>query len=212
MSAEFDITTEAALREILPKGFASDDSKVLTSLDEHCRHYIERSPFLVIASRDAAGNMDVSPKGDPPGFVQVLDDNTIAIPERPGNRRCDTYTNVLAEPEVAVIFLVPGEDVTLRVMGRGSLTTDPALLESMAVNGRPALMALKIAISETFLHCGKAPKRAKLWDPAAQVEKGEFPRLGEMIHDQMAAKALDAGVSREQLGDLVDDDYANNVY
>lgn len=207
-----DVCTVEQLREVIPES-PTGGAKVVHRLDAHCRRFIELSPFVVIGSRDAAGNPDVSPKGDPPGFVQVVDDRTIAIPERPGNRRCDTFTNVLDDPHVAILFLVPGEDVTLRVMGRASLTTDPALLETMAVQGKVPKLALKVAVTEAFLHCGKAPKRAGLWDPDTHVAPGTFPRLGEMVHDQITGKTgEDLPISREELGDAVEDDYRNNVY
>src|SRR5688572_7023024 len=188
MSVSDDICTLDQLREILPKGVGSGDEKVVDRIDEHCRRFIEHSPFLVIASRDASGRMDVSPKGDPAGFVRILDEQTIAIPERPGNHRCDTFTNVLEVPDVALIFLVPGEDLTLRVMGKASLTTDPEVLGPMTMNGRAPKVALVVAVEEAFIHCGKAPKRAHLWDSTTHLPKGVFPRMGEMLHDQASAK------------------------
>ncbi len=208
-----DICSIEELRAVLPEGLGSSDAKVLTRLDAHCRRFIEASPFLVIASRDADGHMDVSPKGDPPGFVQVLDDTTIAIPERPGNRRCDTYTNVLQVDEVAIIFLVPGIDMTLRVMGHGRLTTEPELLATMAVGGKVPAMALVIDITETFVHCGKAPKRGGLWGTANHVDPADFPTMGEMMHDHAKANLGDAmPFSKDDMESFVDDDYQNNVY
>jgi uncharacterized protein len=212
---EHAICTLEELHQVLPKlAMGSDDSKVVTRLDRHCRRFIELSPFCVIASRNRDGEMDVSPKGDPPGFVRVLDDRTLVVPERPGNRRCDTYTNVLQQPEVAMIFLVPGEDLTLRVMGRATITADPELLATMAVRNRVPLAALRVAVDEAFIHCGKAPKRARLWDPDSRVPAGTFPRMGEMLHDQIAEKLQrsDFGITRSQLGDITDADYRDNVY
>jgi len=212
MAAEHDIHTVEELRAVLPVPPAGE-AKVMHSIDPHCRRFIELSPFLVIASRNAAGQMDVSPKGDPPGFVRILDEHTIAIPERPGNHRCDTFTNVLEVPEVALIFLVPGQDPTLRVMGRATITRDPELLESMAVHGKVPVLALRIAVDDAFIHCGKAPKRGGLWHADAQAPKDAFPRLGEMIHDQIAWKTgLELPISREELGDSIDEDHRSNVY
>lgn len=212
---DHEICTPEELRQVLPKhAMGSDDSKVVTRLDQHCRRFIELSPFCVIASRNRDGEMDVSPKGDPPGFVRILDDRTLAVPERPGNRRCDTFTNVLEQPEVAMIFLVPGEDLTLRVMGRASITTDPDLLATMAVRNRVPFAALRVEVDEAFIHCGKAPKRARLWDPESRVPAGTFPRMGEMVHDQISEKLQtdDLGISRSQLGDITDADYRDDVY
>ena len=209
---DLDICTLEDLRDVLPTQ-ASSDAKVLDHLDEHCRRFVELSSFVVIASRNAAGQMDVSPKGDPPGFVQIIDERILAVPERPGNRRCDTFTNVLEVPEVAMIFFVPGEDLTLRVMGRGSITRDPALLRTMAVQMREPVVALRVDVDEAFIHCGKAPKRGRLWDPDARVAEGTFPRMGEMLHDQITGKyERDLDITRSELGDITDDDYRNNVY
>jgi len=213
VSDDYEICTLDQLRDVLPTP-QSVDTKVLDRLDDHCRRFIELSPFVVIASRNAAGRMDVSPKGDPPGFVRILDDRTLVVPERPGNRRCDTFTNVLQEPHVAMIFLVPGEDLTLRVMGQASITNDPAVLRTMAVREREPLLALRVDVEEAFIHCGKAPKRARLWDPDAHVAKGTFPRMGEMLHDQITGKLQGngLGLTRTELGDLTDADYRDNVY
>lgn len=209
---DHDVCTLDELRRVLPAP-PHADAKVLPALDEHCRHFIAHSPFVVIASRDAAGNMDVSPKGDPPGFVQVLDERTLAIPDRPGNHRADTFGNVLEVPQVALLFLVPGEDLTLRVMGEATISEDPALLEAMAVGGRVPKLALRIAVHEAFLHCGKAPKRAHLWDPDAQVPTGTIPKMGEMLHDQLTWKDGQAPpVSRDDLTESIEQDYRTNVY
>jgi PPOX class probable FMN-dependent enzyme len=213
VSGDQDICTLDQLRDVLPTHAGSGDMKVLDRLDEHCRRFVELSTFVVIASRNSAGKMDVSPKGDPPGFVRIVDERTLAVPERPGNRRCDTFTNVLQVPDVAMIFFVPGEDLTLRVMGRASITSDPALLRTMAVQTREPVVALRVDVDEAFIHCGKAPKRARLWDPDAQVAKGTFPRMGEMLHDQITGKyQKDMEVTRSEMGDITDTDYRDNVY
>lgn len=164
--------------------------KAIPRLDEHCRRFIALSPFLVIGSSDPQGRADTSPKGDPPGFVQVLDDRTIVIPDRPGNNRIDTLRNLVDNPEVAVIFFIPGVDETLRVNGRAKLSTDPALLARMEVQGKRPLLAIVIELREAYLHCAKALKRSKLWDPATKVERSVLPSLGKMILDQ--AKSQDS--------------------
>ena len=138
--------------------------KAIPELDEYCRDHIARSPFLLIASSDFAGNMDVSPKGDPAGFVRVLDNRTLVIPDRPGNRRADTFTNVLQNPNVAMLFLVPGRRETLRVVGRAQIVRDQALRESMAANGKVPDLLLGVKISEVFFHCAKCIIRSNLWD------------------------------------------------
>lgn len=161
--------------------------KLLTRLDQFCRDFIALSPFLVVASHDGKGGADASPRGDAPGFVRVLDDTTLLIPDRRGNNRVDTFANIVAAPGIGLIFMVPGITETLRVNGRASVTRDPALLEPSTVQERPPLTGLLVAIDEVFFHCGKALIRSKLWDPAAQAERHSFPSLGRIIAEQTKA-------------------------
>lgn len=159
--------------------------KVLPQLDKHCRAIIAASPFLVIGSADGGGNCDVSPRGDAPGFVKVVDDATLLIPDRRGNKRVDTMGNILENPHVALLFFVPGMTETLRVNGRVEITTETALLAPLAVNGKAPQSGLLVRVEEAFLHCGKALIRSKLWDPAQQIERSSLPSLGRMIADQV---------------------------
>ncbi|KZD10941.1 pyridoxamine 5'-phosphate oxidase family protein [Oceanibaculum pacificum] len=162
-------------------------AKVLDRIDANSRLFISHSPFLCISSADAEGRMDVSPRGDPAGFVQVVDEKTLAIPDRLGNNRIDTLRNIRENPEVALVFFVPGVGETLRVSGRAIISTDPALLESMAMNGKTPKSAILVTVRECFIHCAKALKRSSLWDPASQVPKGTIPSLARMIKDQIDA-------------------------
>ncbi len=179
---------------------------VVPKLDRHCRRFIEHSPFLVIGSQPGSGSADVSPRGDPPGFVRVLDEATLLIPDRPGNKRVDTMHNVLGNPRVALIFLVPGINECLRVNGRAEITTDPALLAPAAVNGKAPATGLLVHVDEALIHCAKAMMRAKLWDADAQIERKAFPRFGEMKADQIAGIAADDAEARIQ------DSYRNRLY
>ncbi|WP_018260529.1 pyridoxamine 5'-phosphate oxidase family protein [Methylobacterium sp. WSM2598] len=163
-------------------------NKQLARLDAHARAFIALSPFLVIASADAAGRGDATPRGDAPGFVAAPDDATLVIPDRPGNRRVDTMLNVAENPQVGLLFLVPGIDEMLRVNGRARLTTDPALLAPLAVAGRAPVAGLIVAVEEVFFHCGKAAMRAQLWAPEARVERARFPTLGCILADQIAGE------------------------
>ena len=156
-------------RKLRGDGHKMNYDKSMSVIDQHIRDFLGMSTFLTIASVDAEGRMDVSPKGDPPGFVKVVDDHTLAIPDRPGNRRADTFTNVLQNPSVALICLVPGMDETMRVNGKASVTTDPDLLATMEVNGHSPEIALLIHVEEAFIHCGKALKRGKVWDSRRRV-------------------------------------------
>lgn len=158
--------------------------KAIPRLDAHCRRFIALSPFLVIGSADREGRADTSPKGDPPGFVRVIDDRTIAIPDRPGNNRLDTLRNIVENPDVAVIFFVPGVDETLRLNGRARISTDPSLLATMTVNGKTPVLAIVVDLREAYLHCAKALKRSGLWDPQSRIARSELPSLGRMILDQ----------------------------
>lgn len=181
------ITDQAGLRAHVGAVNPLAERKVLDRLDGFCRDFIALSPFLVLASADEAGRADASPRGDAPGFVQVLDDRTLLIPDRRGNNRVDSFGNVVASPGVGLIFMVPGIAETLRVNGRARLTRDSALLEPMAVQERTPTLGLIVAVEEAFFHCGKALIRSKLWDPATQVERGSFPSLGRIVAEQTKA-------------------------
>lgn len=179
-----------------PAGLAA--KKAIPALDKHCRRFIELSPFLVLGSSKPNGPADVSPKGDAPGFVRVLDANTIAIPDRPGNNRVDSMLNIVENPHVAVIFMIPGISETLRVNGRAKISTEPVLLEAMAVNGKLPRSAIVIDVDEAFLHCAKAFIRSKLWDPASQVERKTLPPLSKIIADQVG-ETIDVEQSEKRL-------------
>jgi len=181
---EHVINDASELRALIPPPRPAQETKALASLDVHCRKWIERSPFIVIASRDAAGAMDLSPKGDPAGFVQILDDSTIAIPDRPGNRRLDTLQNVLEEPQVAVMFMVPGRGEVVRVDGTAQLVTAPYLLQTMVVNDRPPLLALVVTIDTVMFHCGKSIIRSKLWSPEQWPSIDGLASYAECLADQ----------------------------
>ena len=159
--------------------------KQLTRFERHSRNFIALSPFLVIASADPSGRCDASPKGDMPGFVRVVDDTTLLIPDRLGNNRVDTLGNLLRSPGVGLIFFVPGLNETLRVNGRAQVATDPALLEPLAVNGKLPRSAIIVAAEEIYFHCGKALIRSDLWNPEKQIERSAFPSLGRIIAEQV---------------------------
>ena len=182
--SQYVIKTAAELRGLVPPPRPAQQTKVLSALDEHCRRWIERSPFVVISSIDSAGRMDLSPKGDPPGFVRVLDDRTLAIPDRPGNRRLDTFFNVLDRSSVGVMFVVPGRGEVLRVGGTAQIVNDPELLGTMAVADRPPALALVVTIDEVMFHCGKSVIRSRLWSPRAWPEIGDLASYAECLADQ----------------------------
>jgi len=194
------------LREIYGPPNERSLKKQLSHFDNHCRAFIERSPFLVIASSDPSGRCDASPKGDAPGFVQVLDDTTLLIPDRLGNNRADTIGNLLARPGVGLIFLVPGLNETLRVNGRARVTTDPMLLEPLAVNGKVPRSGILVAAEEIYFHCGKALIRSDLWNAEKQLRRSEFPSLGRILADQIG------GISVEESERLTAESYRTRLY
>ncbi|WP_395677833.1 pyridoxamine 5'-phosphate oxidase family protein [Inquilinus sp.] len=164
--------------------------KILDSIDPHARAFIGLSPFLVIATAGADGSADASPRGDAPGFVAVVDRKTLLIPDRRGNNLCDSLSNVVENPKVGLVFFVPGVNETLRVNGGAEITSDPELLEPMAVEGKVPTSALKVTVEQLYFHCGKALIRSRLWDPAVQIERRSFPTLGKILADQI--KGLDS--------------------
>jgi uncharacterized protein len=179
------------LSTLYPAPSALAKAKQIDHLDKHCRRFIELSPFLCLGSTNAEGKTDVSPRGDPPGFVKVLDSKTLAIPDRPGNNRIDSIKNLVDQPSVGMIFFIPGIEETLRVNGRAELSTDPRLLATMTVEGKTPKLAIVVHVEETFLHCAKALKRSKLWDANRHQPRNVLPSLAQMIVDQTNAKNID---------------------
>jgi uncharacterized protein len=175
------IGAEADLRALLGEPSDLVKSKIADRLNDLTRRFIERSPFLCLATSAADGSCDVSPKGDPAGFVRILDEKTLLLPDRPGNRLVDSLRNVLQNPHVALLFVIPGVTDTFRVNGRAEIVTDPELLESCAVEGKVPKLALRIEIDEAYGHCSKAFLRSNLWDPGGYVDRDELPSAGEVI-------------------------------
>ncbi|MFF5264012.1 pyridoxamine 5'-phosphate oxidase family protein [Actinomadura viridis] len=183
MPHEFtEITSETELRELLGEPLPRAVTKERTALHDWDREWLARSPFCLIATSDAEGNCDVSPKGDPPGFTQVLDATTIAVPERPGNRRADGYRNVLANPHVGLIYLVPGRGETLRINGRARLVRDAPFFDAMVVKGHRPILALVVEIEQIFFHCAKAFMRSALWKPESW-EPDALPSQARMVKE-----------------------------
>ncbi|MBK8085991.1 MAG: pyridoxamine 5'-phosphate oxidase family protein [Devosia sp.] len=206
----FLISDEHTLRGLFPATHDLAIQKFQTALGPHARTFIARSPFLCLGTQDRAGRADVSPRGDPPGFVRVLDDRTLAIPDRPGNNRLDSLSNILANPGVGLLFLIPGFDETLRINGRARLSTDPALLDGMIVNGRTPTLAIVVEVAEVFLHCAKAFRRSHLWDPSHLQDRHEMPSLIRMILDDTTGAPDDEEMRR--IDDGLEADYRRTLY
>jgi PPOX class probable FMN-dependent enzyme len=175
------VETEAQLREVIGSPSQLVAGKVTDRLNEIFREYIERSPFLCIASVSSDGNVDVSPRGDPAGFVRILDEHTLLIPDRPGNKLADTLTNVIATGRIALLFLVPGVGETFRVNGSARIVDDPELLAGSAVEGKTPTLGLLITVEEAYTQCSKALIRSDLWNPEKHVDPKEMPTSGQML-------------------------------
>jgi len=199
---------ETSLRGLYPQPKELAVLKQLDRLDAHCRNFIAHSPLVIIGSTRAGRGTDVSPRGDAPGFARTLDDRTIAIPDRPGNNRLDTMSNIVTDAEIGLLFFIPGIDETLRVNGSARLSRDPELLAAAAVQGREPRLVILVTVREAFLHCGKALKRARLWQDDYRIERKSFPSLGRMIVEQTKP----ANVTVEQAEAYIENNYVTGLY
>jgi len=213
MSDPHRIASAADLRLLYGHAEGLAAKKSLPRLDRHARDYIARSPFLCIATAGHGGRADVSPRGDQPGFVQVLDDRTLAIPDRPGNNRLDTLENILVNPSVGLIFMIPGFEDTLRINGQATITADPAVLERAVVDRKRPRAAIRVVVEEAFFHCAKAFRRSRLWQPDALVDRACMPTLARIILEQTAA--ADAPPREDEVAACdadIEHDYRTQLY
>src|SRR5687767_2629613 len=200
------IATREQLRDCYPQPLERSLRKSLTALDAHMRRFISLSPFLCLGTSSAGGS-DVTPRGDSPGFVHVLDDRTLLIPDWPGNNRLDSLTNVVANPNVGLLLLIPGVNETLRVNGSAEITVEPVLLERWTVNGKHPRSAIRVTVREAYLHCAKALMRSKLCSEDYRIERTDLPTYAQMLKDQ--------GVTTQSVEDLqaaIDESYKTRLY
>ena len=197
------ITNLEQLRDIYPPPKQRTIDKELDHLDAHCRRFISLSPFAIVSSAAADGRCDASPKGGPPGFTRVLDHHRLLIPDATGNRRLDGFQNMLENPHVGILFLIPGMGETLRVNGRVELTRDPELLDGLQTGGHPAKLALIVHAEQVYLHCAKALIRSALWDPETWAE--ELPSAAEILSDHIGVGDVAASAA------ALADGYANHL-
>lgn len=207
----FAITDEHALRSLFPATHELAIVKCQDKLDKHAQAFIQRSPFVCIGTQNLADKADVSPRGDPAGFVKILDQHTLAIPDRPGNNRLDSLVNIITNPTVGLLFIIPGFDDTLRVNGQASLVTDPEILENMRVQDRLPKLAIVIKVQEVFMHCAKAFRRSNLWNPDHLQDRREMPSLVKIILDQTSGGPSDADAMRK-LDDDLEHAYKTTLY
>lgn len=175
------ITSIEQLRTHYPPPVKRSITKEISSLDQHCRNYIAHSPLMVMGTQSRHGMGDVSPRGDMPGFVQVIDNKTIAIPDRPGNNRLDTLSNILENPNVGLMFLVPGVNEILRINGTAEIRDDKELLTRFEVHGKLPRVVILVAVDTAYMHCAKALMRSKLWDPDTRIERSQLPSMSEWM-------------------------------
>lgn len=202
--------TELRTREDIKAHYAEPHplavDKELRRLDHHCRKFIALSPFAVIATSDAAGRCDATPRGDAPGFVAVVDDRTLLIPDRTGNNRVDTMLNIVDNPHIGLLFIVPGMVETLRVNGRAAITVGGAVLESLAAGGKPPRAAIRVDIEEVYFQCGKALVRSELWKPENHVPRDAFPPFGQIFSEHSKTR-YDPAIEA-----ILDEEYRSGLY
>ena len=175
------VADERALRELIGQPTELVAAKIADRLNDLTRQFIERSPFVCVATKMPNGGIDVSPRGDPPGFVRILGERELLIPERPGNRIADTLTNLLADPSIGLIFLIPGVGDSFRVNGRGTITDDAELLAPSAVEGSPPRLGIVVSVEEAYTQCSKALIRSDLWSADHHIDRSELPSSGEIL-------------------------------
>jgi PPOX class probable FMN-dependent enzyme len=198
------LTSEEALREVVPEPLPRAWGKEVPDLDDHCRAFIAHSPFFMLAT----AGLNVTPRGGPPGFVRVLDASHLAFADYTGNRRADSHRDILADPRVHLTFLVPRFGETLRVSGEACLTTDPELLGTLATGGdRPPRLAIGVTVDHAFIHCAKALRRSGLWEPERWPDLGGLPPAAAMLRDHVAD-----GRTLEKVQADLDESYATRLW
>jgi len=211
LKPEFLINDEEDLRRTFSATHEIAIKKCLNHVDAHARAFIARSPFVCIGTQSKTGTADVSPRGDPRGFVKILDQQTLLIPDRPGNNRLDTLSNITTNSKVGLLFMIPGFDETMRVNGDAQLTRDPDLLSLMSVNERIPTVAIAVHVEEVFIHCAKAFRRSKLWDHDQHQDRSDFPSLMKIILDQTTGAPSDPA-EMDQLDTGLEEEYQQTMY
>jgi uncharacterized protein len=187
-------------------------AKEINFLDVHCKSLIARSPFVLIATSNKQGRCDVSPKGDAPGFVQVLDDKHLAIPDRPGNARLDSVENILENPHIGLLFVIPGTRETLRINGKAVISQDDGILDKATVDGKRPPLAIGVEVQEAFIHCAKAFIRSNLWKSETWPTLEGLPSFAKMLIDHVNAEKVKTEMTEQELDGLLERDYKTKLY
>lgn len=203
------IDSDASLRDVYRMPAETTKMKVLGTLDQHARTFIDTSPFILVGTTSPDGTADVSPKGGPPGFVVVLDDQRIAIPDLSGNNLLDSLTNIVNGSGIGLLFLIPGIEETLRLNGYACITTDPAVLEACAVKDRRPKAAIGVTVVQQYMHCAKAFRRSELWNAESWPDRSVVPSLGCILRDQIA---LPDDVTAESIDVDIEGNYAKTLW
>lgn len=202
------VTSEEAFRALIGTPSKLVQHKVIHHLDSHCRDFITKSPFVMVGTSDDEGRCDVSPRGDAPGFVRVLDDQHLLIPERPGNRRIDSIKNILKNPGIGLMFLIPGLEETFRVNGQACVTTHAQSLQPCSVSGRTPVLGIGVTVEECFVHCAKALKRSRLWHPETWLDEDDQPNIARMLSDHAKLPEMD----EQAVQAVLEESYTKRLY
>ncbi|WP_207435977.1 pyridoxamine 5'-phosphate oxidase family protein [Sabulibacter ruber] len=202
------INTEDELRELL--GYPSElvRKKAISRLDRHCKDFIAKSPLIFIGTSSKEGLCDVSPRGDAPGFVETLEDHYLVIPERPGNKRCDSLSNILSNPQIGIIFLIPGLKETLRVNGKAIISREAKLLGRHQVNGKIPRLAIIVEVEECYIHCAKAFIRSELWNKETWLPENDLPKIPQILADHVSNESYPA----HRISDALKESYKERLY
>ena len=200
------VSTEAEIREVIGEVYYSQDTKCIDHLDQHCRAWVERSTFVVLSTVNKSGQVDVAPKGDPAGSWKVIDPHTIAIPDRPGNNRADTFNNILENPRIGLMFVVPNRREVVRVSGSALIVKDPDLLETMIIKDKRPKFAIVVRVEEAMFHCGKSMIRSNLWNPEKWESVEGLPTYGQALIDHgklsISVEDMQAGLKQNDVENL----------
>ena len=205
------IITESKLRELYDQPSGRAVAKQLNRLDTYCRHFIKLSPFVLLATTDHQGRIDVSPRGDAPGFVHSVDDRTLHLPDRRGNNRLDSLTNIIQTSNVGLLFMIPGFMECLRVNGAAQIRQDASLLAQAEIQGKKPTTVIQISVHEAFFQCGKALARCQLWDPQTQVDRNVMPGLGRILKEQISDQPV-SDSEGDTADELINESYRNHLY